>query len=113
MAKVIDVLPEITGLEMQYIHNLIQSWDDSKARNFANVYRARRRDPIIVLVTTLVGFFGVAGVQRFLTDQVGMGLLYLFTAGLCFVGTIIDAVNYQRLAFDYNRKTVEEVVTML
>lgn len=113
MAKVIEVLPEVTGEEMLYIQNMIRDWSDDKARSFANVYRSRRRDPVMILITTLIGFFGFAGIQRFLTDQIGMGILYLFTAGLCLIGTIIDAVNYQRLAFEYNRKRADEIAAMV
>ena len=40
--------------------------------------------------------------------QIGMGLLYLFTGGLCLIGTIIDLINYQDLAFEYNRKMILE-----
>lgn len=113
MAKVIEVLPEVTGEEMLYIQNMFRDWSDDKARAFANVYRTRRRDPVMILITTLIGFFGFAGIQRFLTDQIGMGILYLFTAGLCLIGTIIDAVNYQRLAFEYNRKRADEIAAMI
>jgi TM2 domain-containing membrane protein YozV len=81
--------------------------------NFANLYRARRRDPTMILLTTLLGFVIVAGVQRFLVGQIGMGLLYLFTAGLCFIGTIIDLINYQDLAFDYNQRMAAEAASML
>ena len=56
---------------------------------------------MMILVTTILGFFGVAGVQRFLTGQIGMGLLYFFTAGLCFIGTIIDLINHKRLTYVY------------
>ncbi len=109
MAKILDVLPELTGEEMVYVQNLIKDWDDEKARNFANVYRVRRKDPQVVLITALLGFIIVAGVHRFLLGQIGMGLLYLFTAGLCFIGTIIDLVNYQKLAFEFNQKSANEV----
>jgi TM2 domain-containing membrane protein YozV len=34
--------------------------------------------------------FGICGAQRFYTGQVGMGLLYLFTFGLCGIGQLID-----------------------
>jgi len=42
-----------------------------------------------------------------------MGLLYLFTAGLCFIGTIIDLINYQDLAFEYNRKMIMESAAVI
>lgn len=113
MAKVTDVLPEVTGEEMVYIQNLIKEMTDDEARNFANVYRARRKDPQLILITTLLGFVVVAGVQRFIIGQIGMGLLYLFTGGLCLIGTIVDLVNYQRLAFEYNQKMASEVLIIV
>jgi TM2 domain-containing membrane protein YozV len=113
MARVIDVLPEITGEEMIYIQNMIKDMDDETARKFANVYRARRKEPMLVLVTALLGLVVISGVHRFILGQVGMGLLYLFTVGLCFVGTIVDAVNYQKLAFEYNSKVANEVIVMI
>jgi hypothetical protein len=38
-----------------------------------------------------------------------MGLLYLFTAGLCVIGTIIDLVKYKELTFEYNSKIAQQV----
>jgi TM2 domain-containing membrane protein YozV len=104
MARVIDVLPEITGEEMLYIQTLIKDMDDEKARTFASVYRSRRKDPQMILITALLGFVGLAGVHRFIIGQIGMGLLYLFTGGLCLIGTIVDLVNHQKLAFENNQK---------
>jgi TM2 domain-containing membrane protein YozV len=113
MARVIDVLPEATGEEMLYLENLLKDMDDEKARSFATVYRARRKEPMLILVTALVGFVGISGVHRFLLGQIGMGILYLFTAGLCLIGTIVDLVNYQKLAFEYNQKVANEVLVMI
>lgn len=113
MARIIDILPEATGEEMMYVQNLIKDMSEEKARSFASVYRARRRDPMLILVTALLGLAGISGVHRFITDQIGMGLLYFFTLGLCFIGTIVDAVNYQKLAFEYNRKVADEVMIMV
>jgi TM2 domain-containing membrane protein YozV len=113
MAKVIDVLPEATGEEMMYLQNIVKDMDDETARRFASVYRARRREPMLILVTALLGFVFVAGVHRFLLNNIGMGILYLFTAGLCLIGTIVDAVNYQKLAFEYNSKVANEVLMQI
>ncbi|BAU13320.1 hypothetical protein LEP3755_38590 [Leptolyngbya sp. NIES-3755] len=33
---------------------------------------------------------GISGVQRFYSGQIGLGLLYLFTFGLCGIGQLID-----------------------
>jgi TM2 domain-containing membrane protein YozV len=113
MARIIDILPELTGEEMVYVQNLIKDMDDEKARTFANIYRTRRREHMLVLMTALLGFVGFAGIHRFLLNQIGMGILYFFTAGLCLIGTIVDLVNHQKLAFEYNQKVANEVMYML
>ena len=69
MANIYELMPEIMGEEQMYISSLIKNLDDQKAQQFANIYRARRRDPMIILLVTLVGFLGIAGIQRFLTEQ--------------------------------------------
>ena len=97
-------MPELQGEEMAFIQNITQELDDSQLQQFANVYRARRKDPQIILLTTLLGLVIVAGVQRFIIGQIGMGLLYLFTGGLCLIGTIVDLVNHKELAFNFNHK---------
>ena len=113
MAKIIDILPEVTGEEMIYLQNVVKDMDEDTARRFASVYRSRRREPMLILVTALVGFLGISGLHRFIMGEIGMGILYLFTAGLCLIGTIVDLVNHQKLAFEYNRKIAEEVIVMM
>jgi TM2 domain-containing membrane protein YozV len=113
MARIIDVLPELTGEEMLFVQQLINGYTDEKARSFATVYRSRRRDPMLILVLTLVGFVGFAGIHRMITEQIGMGILYFFTAGLCFIGTIVDAINYQKMAFEYNSKIAREAAMLV
>jgi TM2 domain-containing membrane protein YozV len=113
MAKIIDFLPEVAGEEMIYLQNILKEMDDEKARNFAAAYRARRREPNLILVTALLGFVGFAGIHRFIIGHIGMGILYFFTAGLCLIGTIIDLVNHQKLAFEYNQKVANETLVMM
>jgi len=45
--------------------------------------------------------------------NVGLGILYFFTAGLCFIGTIVDAINSKELAMEYNAKMITETLSML
>ena len=113
MANLFNYLPELQGRELVFIQGLTKDYDENQLMNFANLYRARRRDPTIILLTTLLGFVVIAGVQRFLVGQIGMGLLYLFTGGLCLIGTIIDLINYQDLAFDYNQRVATEAHTLI
>jgi TM2 domain-containing membrane protein YozV len=105
-------MPMLEGEELVYIQGVIKDMTDNQAQQFANVYNVRRKDPQTILLVTLIGFLGFAGLQRFLTNQIGMGLLYLFTAGLCFVGTIVDLVNYRKIAFEYNYDAARQVAVM-
>lgn len=113
MANVLQLMPNLEGDEMTYIQGLIKDMSDNHAQQFANVYNSRRKDPMLVLLTTILGFMVIAGVQRFILGQIGMGLLYLFTAGLCFIGTIVDLVNHKKLAFEYNINVAQQVALMV
>ncbi|MGM0545080.1 MAG: TM2 domain-containing protein [Bacteroidota bacterium] len=113
MAHVIDYLPEIEGDEAAYIAKVMDPMGEKEADRFARVYRARRQGPQTILLTAIIGFFGVAGIHRFIVGQIGMGLLYLFTGGLCFIGTIVDVINYKNLAFEYNREVAREAVSLI
>jgi TM2 domain-containing membrane protein YozV len=113
MARVIDVLPELSGEEMLYVQALLKDMEDEKARTFASIYRTRRKDPQMILILALLGFIGFAGIHRFVIGQIGMGILYFFTAGLCLIGTIMDLVNHQKLTFEHNQKIANEVLSMV
>jgi TM2 domain-containing membrane protein YozV len=113
MANLFQYLPELQGRELSFVQGLTKDFDDTQLMNFANVYRSRRRDPQMILITGLLGFLGIAGVQRFLVNQIGMGILYFFTAGLCLIGTIIDLINYQDLATNYNMQVANESAALV
>lgn len=110
MTRVIEILPELTGYEQDSISRLIKDLDSETAHLFANAYRARRKDPQLILLLCLLGFLGIAGVHRFVVDQIGMGIIYFLTAGLCFIGTIVDIINYKNFAYEYNIKQAQEII---
>lgn len=113
MGKVFDLIPEAQGDEALYLEKLLLEMSDDDSRKFANVYRSRRKDPQLILLLCLLGFVSLAGIHRFILNQIGMGLLYIFTGGLCLIGTIVDLVNYRDLTFQYNRQIAQEVKTMI
>lgn len=113
MNRVLTHLPEIDMDEAVYLDMLLKEKNDEQLRNFCMMYRTRRRDPQIILLTTILGFFIIAGIQRFMVNQIGMGILYIFTGGLCLIGTIIDLVNYKSLALEYNQQVARETVQFI
>ena len=108
--RIFEYLPEIEGEEAQYISKVIEELPEDRLKIFVNMYRSRRKDPILLLILALLGLFGVAGVHRLFVGHIGMGILYIFTAGLCLIGTIVDMINYRNFAFEYNRKIAQEIV---
>ncbi len=110
MERIFQMIPEIDMAEAQFLQSILKDKSDDEVRNFINIYRTRRRDPMIILVTALIGFVGISGVHRFLMNQIGMGILYLFTGGLCLIGTIVDLINYKSLALEYNQRVAQELL---
>lgn len=113
MADAMSVLPELEGEEMLFVSSLLRDMTDNQANTFAVAYRSQRKDPTTTLLLTLLGFVVLAGVQRFYLGQIGMGLLYLFTAEFCLIGTIIDIVNHKKLALQFNQVKAQQIAMML
>lgn len=113
MSKVIKYMPELEGDEQLSVAAIMKSMTEDQAEQFARVYRQRRKDATTTLILALLGLFVIAGVHRFYIGQIGMGLLYLFTGGICLVGTIIDVVNYKKLTWEFNAKQAVEVQSLI
>ena len=111
--NLINLIPSLEGEELVFLQMLTRDLSDEKLHNFAIVYNGKRRNTDQILLACVLGFVGVAGVQRFLVGHIAMGILYLFTAGFCFIGTIIDVVNHKQLAFEFNQKMAGESMAMV
>jgi len=110
---ILKYLYDVTPEELLTINSRIKDFSDDELSQFCMIYRSKRKDPQLILILCLLGLVGVAGVQRFVIGNIGMGILYFFTAGLCFIGTIVDAVNHKELAMEYNAKMITETLSML
>ena len=104
-----DVTPE----ELITINSHTKGFGEDELSQFCMIYRSKRKDPQTILLLCLLGLVGVAGIHRFVIGHTGMGILYFFTAGLCLVGTIVDAINHKDLAIEYNAKMISETLLML
>ena len=110
---ILKYLYDITPEELVTINSRTKDFNEDELTQFCMIYRSKRKDPQLILILCLLGLVGVAGVQRFIIGHIGMGILYFFTAGLCFVGTIVDAMNHKELALEFNAKMITETLAML
>jgi TM2 domain-containing membrane protein YozV len=115
MVNILHLMPSLEFDEMSYVQALVKDFSDEQIRQFATIYNSRRKNSQNILLLTLLGLppIFIAGIQRFILDQIGMGLLYLFTCGFCFVGTIVDLVNHKSLTLEYNQKIARQVAGMV
>ncbi len=104
-----DVTPE----ELIVINSHTKGFSDEQLSQFCMIYRSKRKDPQTILLLCLLGLVFIAGIHRFVLGQAGMGILYFFTAGLCWIGTIVDAINHKQLTIDYNSQMITETLSML
>lgn len=111
--KLLMLLPNLESEEIMFITEATKDFDDKKAESFALMYKGKRKDPQTIMIVTIIGFFIIAGIQRFMLNQIGMGILYLLTGGLCFIGTIIDLINHKSMTLEYNKKMIVETSAMM
>jgi TM2 domain-containing membrane protein YozV len=102
------MFPGISMEEASYLSKAAEDLDDVQRRNFYGLYASKRKNPQDIMLLALLGFIGVSGVHRFVLNQIGMGLLYFFTGGLCLIGTIVDLINHKSLTAEYNQEMALE-----
>ncbi|QJB34530.1 TM2 domain-containing protein [Chitinophaga oryzae] len=107
------MLPGIEQEEMLWLQELTRGYSSENKQRFLALYQSRRKDPQMILICCLIGLVGAAGIQRFMLNQIAMGILYFVTFGFCMIGTIIDAVNHRRLAWEFNKKEALSCAALL
>jgi TM2 domain-containing membrane protein YozV len=111
--KMLMMLPGLQPQEYAIIKSLTQDMNEHDRQQFIMFYSGKRKEEQTILIMTIVGFFGVAGIQRFVTGEVLLGVLFLFTFGFCGIGTIIDLVNHKKITAEWNQKKAYESVEMV
>jgi len=94
--------------EYSFLHHASAGLSQNQMQTFMLVYNSRRKNPTDILLATLLGFLGLAGVQRFMTKQYFLGFMYLISGGFFGIGTLVDLLTYKSIANDYNRHLAYE-----
>ena len=88
-----------------YLKERLLEADESK---FNLITAVEFKDPMTLLLISL--FLGAYGVDRFMLEDTGMGVLKLLTGGLCGILTIIDWFTVQKKAKELN---FNKLITLL
>lgn len=101
-------LPNLNAEEALYVKEVTRDMTDTEMGNFVAIYKGKRKDPKIMMLLTLIGFLGFAGVQRFVKNDILWGVIYLATGGFCLIGTVIDLINNESHTLEYNKRQAFE-----
>ncbi|QNL51129.1 TM2 domain-containing protein [Olivibacter sp. SDN3] len=111
--RILMIIQDVTPDEMMFLVGLMKGLKDEEVDQFLFLYKGKRRTTQEILLMTLIGFLGIAGIQRFMLKQTGMGIIYLLTFGFCYIGTIVDLVNHKNLTDSYNQQVAMESVQLM
>ncbi len=107
------MLPGIQADEIALLQDIMRDMSEAQQQQFFVMYNGKRKEQQTMLLICLAGLIGFAGIHRMISGDVVLGILYFLTAGFCFIGTIIDAVNIKSITFEYNRKEALETAQMV
>ena len=109
--NLVTLIPAVEPDELAYLQEFTKGLSEDKLKLFISIYNGKRKKAETILICCLLGFVCFAGIQRFVVGQ--MGILYLFTGGLCLIGTIVDVINHKELAYEFNQKMAMESMSMI
>lgn len=112
-SDLIMLVPAVEPDELALLQSITRDMSEEKFNLFITIYNGKRRRSETILLCCLLGFVAAAGIHRFVLGHIGMGLLYLFTGGLCLIGTIVDLINHKQLTFEYNQQMAVESMNMV
>ncbi len=107
------MLPGLQPDELILLQELSKDMNETQKQQFFMMYQSKRKEQQTMLLLTAIGFLGVAGIQRFITGDIGLGIVYLITLGFCGIGTIVDMVNIKSMTYEFNRKQAFESADMV
>ena len=107
------LIPAVEADEHAFLQEFTSDLSEDKLKTFIAIYNGKRKRTETILLCSLLGLVFIAGIQRFVLGQTGMGVLYFFTGGLCLVGTIVDIINHKTLTFEHNQQMAIESMGMI
>ena len=91
--------------KIMYLKDKLRTMDEEK---FSLISTIDLKDPTTLLLISI--FLGTFGIDRFMMEDIGMGILKLLTAGLCGILTIIDWFTISKRVKELNFNNVMALI---
>ncbi len=98
------------SMDIAELERMKRGLTDSERMQLDMEIRNDRKDTGTLSAIACLGFIGVGGIHRFMLGKTGTGILWLLTAGLCWIGTIVDLVNMRKMVTEYNYNQEYEII---
>ncbi len=82
---------QVEELKQNQPNVVINNTNTNTVQNTTAGYAGKPKNKWVALL--LCFFLGILGAHKFYEGKIGMGILYLFTFGLCGIGVIIDFIS--------------------
>lgn len=102
--RFLTLFPKITSDEYVFLTPYLERLDEEQAKTFIRLYDENRLDPQMFILLAALGFMFTSGMQRFYIGHWGLGLLYMFTCGGLWIGTIYDLATGKETVLAANRE---------
>ncbi|MCR4612657.1 MAG: TM2 domain-containing protein [Bacteroidaceae bacterium] len=91
--------------KLPFLRDALLQVDDSR---WTMLQTLQMKDPLTLLLISI--FLGECGVDRFMLDEIGLGILKLLTAGGCGVWWLVDLFLIQDKAKEFNYKKLQAYI---
>jgi TM2 domain-containing membrane protein YozV len=93
------------------ISQLTSGLSDQQKAAFTTQYDAAKKDPQMIFIIAIVA--GSLGVDRFLLDDIKMGVIKLITGGGCGILWIMDILSAKERTNAFNKAKAEAIIATL
>ena len=83
---------------------------EEEKKQFDFEFEKRRKSETTALILTALGCIGIGGIGRFYLGHKGMGILYLITFGVFWIGTLYDLIKLKDLVQETNHKIAMQIL---
>ncbi len=93
------------------VSQLTSGLNDQQKAAFQAQYDAAKKDPQMIFILSIVA--GGIGVDRFLLDDMKMGVIKLLTGGGCGILAIMDILSAKERTNAFNKAKAEAIIATL